>query len=301
MDLTRSNFSIKSIFEEMLNVYQVEIKHRNLNDIQLTFELPDGDFIVFSDPYRLKQVLSNLLSNAVKHTSSGKIVFSCKKSGKQLMFAVADTGTGIPEEDQSKIFERFIKFNYLNKNSEGTGIGLSIVEKLVHLLNGTIWLKSKWGEGSTFFFTIPFDKATTTHIPLEKKIPISPVSLDFAQKSILIVEDDEINALLLKEIIKQHFKAYDHVTNGEQALVFLKNNPLVDIVLLDMNMPIMNGYEAAKAIKQAFPSIAIIAQTANAVLGDREKALAAGCDEYIAKPIDPTELLALINAIKSNN
>lgn len=301
MALTRSNFSIKSIFEEMLNVYQVEIKHRNLLDIQLTFELPDGDFIVFSDPYRLKQVLSNLLSNAVKHTNSGKIVFSCKKSGKQLLFAVADTGTGIPEEDQSKIFERFIKFNYLNKNSEGTGIGLSIVEKLVHLLNGTIWLKSKWGEGSTFFFTIPFDKATTTHIRLEKKIPISPVSLDFAQKSILIVEDDEINALLLKEIIKQHFKTYDHVTNGEQALVFLKNNPLVDIVLLDMNMPIMNGYEAAKAIKQAFPNIAIIAQTANAVLGDREKALAAGCDEYIAKPIDPTELLALINAIKSNN
>jgi len=301
MDLTRSNFSIKSIFEEMLNVYQVEINHRNLHDIQLTFELPDGDFIIFSDPYRLKQILSNLLSNAVKHTSSGKIVFSCKKSGKQLLFAVADSGTGIPDEDQNKIFDRFIKFNYLNKNSEGTGIGLSIVEKLVHLLNGTIWLKSIWGEGSTFFFTIPFDKTTVTHVPIEKKITNPNSNENFVQKSILIVEDDEINALLLKEIIKQHFKAYDHVTNGEQALVFLKNNPLVDIVLLDMNMPIMNGYEAAKAIKKAFPTIKIIAQTANAVLGDREKAIDAGCDEYIAKPIDPTQLLTLINSIKSNN
>jgi CheY-like chemotaxis protein len=285
----------------MLNVYQVEIKHRNLHDIELTFELPDGDFIIFSDPYRLKQILSNLLSNAVKHTSSGKIVFSCKKSGKQLIFSVIDSGTGIPEEDQNKIFDRFIKFNYLNKNSEGTGIGLSIVEKLVHLLNGTIWVKSKWGEGSTFFFTIPFDKATTTHIPIEKKISIPLVSEEFSQKSILIVEDDEINALLLKEIVKQHFIAYDHVSNGEQALAFLKVNPTVDIVLLDMNMPIMNGYEAARAIKQAFPSITIIAQTANAVLGDREKALEAGCDEYIAKPIDPTQLLALINSIKTNN
>lgn len=297
MDLTRSNFSIKSIFEEMLNVYQVEIKQRNLHEIDLTFELPDGDFIIFSDPYRLKQVLSNLLSNAVKHTSSGNIVFSCKKSGKQLIFAVADSGTGIPEEDQNKIFERFIKFNYLNKNSEGTGIGLSIVEKLVHLLNGTIWLKSKWGEGSTFFFTIPFDKATSTQIPLTKKISTQTISDNNTQKSILIVEDDEINALLLKEIIKQHFTSYEHVTNGEQALAFLKVNPCIDIVLLDMNMPVMNGYMAAKAIKQAFPTITIIAQTANAVLGDREKAIDAGCDEYIAKPIDPTQLLALLNLI----
>ena len=301
MDLTRSNFSIKSIFEEMLNVYQVEIKHRNLHDIQLTFELPDGDFIIFSDPYRLKQILSNLLSNAVKHTSSGKIIFSCKKSGKQLLFAVADSGTGIPEEDQNKIFDRFIKFNYLNKNSEGTGIGLSIVEKLVHLLNGTIWLKSIWGKGSTFFFTIPLDKATTTHVPIDKKITNPNSNENFVQKSILIVEDDEINALLLKEIVKQHFIAFEHVTNGEQALAFLQNNPQTEIVLLDMNMPIMNGYDAAKAIKKAFPTIKIIAQTANAVLGDREKAIDAGCDEYIAKPIDPTQLLALINTIKSNN
>jgi signal transduction histidine kinase/CheY-like chemotaxis protein len=301
MALTRSNFSIKAIFEEMLNVYQVEIKQRKLQDIQLVFDLPDGDFIIYSDPYRLKQILSNLLGNAVKHTSSGKIEFSCKKDGKQLIFAVADSGTGIPDEDQNKIFERFIKFNYLNKNNEGTGIGLSIVEKLVHLLNGTIWVKSKWGEGSTFFFTIPFDKATTTHFPIEKKISTPQISEHFTQKSILIVEDDEINAQLLKEIIKKHFANYEHVTNGEQALTFLKVNPTIDIVLLDMNMPIMNGYEAAKAIKRAFPTITIIAQTANAVLGDREKALEAGCDEYIAKPIDQNQLLALINSITSNN
>lgn len=294
MDLTRSNFSIKSIFEEMLNVYQVEIKQRNSHEIDLTFELPDGDFIIFSDPYRLKQVLSNLLSNAVKHTSSGNIVFSCKKSGKQLIFAVADSGTGIPEEDQNKIFERFIKFNYLNKNSEGTGIGLSIVEKLVHLLNGAIWLKSTWGKGSTFFFTLPFDKATSTHIPpIEEKTIITTTKIN-DYKSILIVEDDEINALLLKEIIKHHFTNFEQVSNGEQALAFLRINPAIDVVLLDMNMPIMNGYDAAKAIKKEFPTIKIIAQTANAVLGDREKALEAGCDEYIAKPIDPTLLLALI-------
>ena len=143
--------------------------------------------------------------------------------------------------------------------------------------------------------------AVKFNIPIEKKISSPLVSEKFSQKSILIVEDDEINALLLKEIVKQHFIAYDHVSNGEQALAFLKVNPTVDIVLLDMNMPIMNGYEAARAIKQAFPSITIIAQTANAVLGDREKALEAGCDEYIAKPIDPTQLLALINSIKTNN
>jgi signal transduction histidine kinase len=294
MDLTRSDFSIKTIFEEMLNVYQVELKQRNLHDVQLQFEIPDGDFIIFSDPYRLKQILSNLLSNAVKHTSNGKIIFSCKKSGKQLIFAVKDSGTGIPDEDQDKIFERFTKFNYLNKNSEGTGIGLSIVEKLVHLLNGEIWLKSTWGKGSAFFFTLPFDKATSTHIPpIEEKTITSTAKIN-DNKSILIVEDDEINALLLKEIIKHHFTNFEQVSNGEQALAFLRINPAIDVVLLDMNMPIMNGYDAAKAIKKEFPTIKIIAQTANAVLGDREKALEAGCDEYIAKPIDPTQLLAYI-------
>lgn len=298
MDMSLSNFSIKSIFEEMLNVYQIALKNRSLETVNLSFELPDGDYIIYSDPYRLKQILSNLISNAVKHTSEGAIVFSCKKSGKQLVFSVSDTGTGIPDADQDKIFDRFIKFNYLNKNSEGTGIGLSIVEKLVKILKGEIWLNSKWGEGSTFCFTIPYDKATTTNIPLEKvksDIQNAPI---ISQKSILIVEDDEINALLLKEIIKQHYKTFEHVTNGQQALAYLNNNPRTDIVLLDMNMPIMNGYEAAKAIKEVYPSIVIIAQTANAVLGDREKALAAGCDEYIAKPIDAAQLLSLINSIK---
>ena len=141
---------------------------------------------------------------------------------------------------------------------------------------------------------MPFDKATSTHIPpIEEKTITSTTKIN-DDKSILIVEDDEINALLLKEIIKHHFTNFEQVSNGEQALAFLRINPAIDVVLLDMNMPIMNGYDAAKAIKKEFPTIKIIAQTANAVLGDREKALVAGCDEYIAKPIDPTQLLALI-------
>lgn len=299
MDISLSNFSIKTIFEEMLNIYNIAVKKRDIVALKLSYDLPDGDYIIYSDPYRLKQILSNLISNAVKHTSEGSIIFSCKKVGKKLVFSVADTGTGIPVEDQQKIFDRFTKFNYLNKNSEGTGIGLSIVEKLVKILKGEIWLNSKWGTGSTFFFSIPYDKATTTLVPIIKENHHHQMSEKFSKKSILIVEDDEINALLLKEIIKQHFYSFEHVINGEQALAFLKNNPTIDIVLLDMNMPIMNGYDTATAIKNAFPNITIIAQTANAVLGDREKAIEAGCDEYIAKPIDPKQLLTLIDAIQS--
>lgn len=300
MDLTRSNFSIKTIFEEMLNVYTIELKQRNQQHVDLAFELPGGDFIIHSDPYRLKQILSNLLSNAVKHTSQGQIVFACVKIDKRLIFSVSDSGTGIPTEDQNKIFERFTKFNYLNKNSEGTGIGLSIVEKLVKILNGEIWLKSKWGEGSTFFFSLPYDKTTSTHVPILKEKIVQTNTKTITQKSILIVEDDEINALLLKEIIKQHFTTFDHVINGEQALDFIRKNNGVDTVLLDMNMPIMNGYEAAKAIKNEFPAVTIIAQTANAVLGDREKALAAGCDDYISKPIDPIQLIHLIQSTQAS-
>ncbi|MFA9211634.1 MAG: sensor histidine kinase [Moraxellaceae bacterium] len=142
MALSLSTFSIKAIFEEMMNIYSIELAHRNKAHVKLSYELPTGDFHVYSDPYRLKQILSNLLNNAVKHTNTGEIIVSCHLKKNDLHFSVSDTGTGIPLEDQEKIFDRFTKFNYLNNNSEGTGIGLSIVEKLIGLLSGEIWLKS---------------------------------------------------------------------------------------------------------------------------------------------------------------
>jgi signal transduction histidine kinase len=152
MQLSYSNFNIKELFDEIKDIYLLDLLRSEKSDILFDYDLPDGDIIIYSDIIRLKQILFNLLNNAIKFTSTGSIVFSCERKRGDLLFYVSDTGTGIPAEDQKKIFERFSKFDYEGKNSGGSGIGLSIVEKIVTMLNGRIWLKSEVGKGTTVFF-----------------------------------------------------------------------------------------------------------------------------------------------------
>lgn len=295
MSLSLSTFSIKAVFEEMMNIYSIELVQRNKSQVKLSYELPTGDFYVFSDPYRLKQILSNLLNNAVKHTNAGEIIATCQLKKNELHFSVSDTGTGIPIEDQEKIFDRFTKFNYLNNNSEGTGIGLSIVEKLVGLLSGEIWLKSAWEKGSVFYFKIPYTKAKNQITAVQDiQHPIEKVTT-VKENALLIVEDDEINTLLLREMLKAHFKNYVHVKNGKEAIDWLQSGNNCELILMDMNMPVLNGYDATRLIKEEFPNIKIIAQTANAVMGDKQKSIDAGCDEYLSKPIDQSVLIQTIH------
>jgi len=155
MIMRYSTFSVREIFVELKEIYSNELEKKKRTHVLLSFELPDGDLKLNSDPFRIKQVLSNLLTNATKFTVSGSITFGCQQQNGELVFSVTDTGTGIPEDDQKKIFERFIKFDYNSLNSEGSGIGLSIVERIVTMLYGRVWLKSVFGEGSSFYFSIP--------------------------------------------------------------------------------------------------------------------------------------------------
>jgi signal transduction histidine kinase len=150
------DLSIGEMILELEEFYRLELEKRNKQDIELDFRVPSPDITVHSDALRLKQVLSNLLDNAVKFTSRGKISLDCAIEGREVVFKVSDTGTGIPEEDQVKIFDRFVKFDYNGSNAEGSGIGLSIVDKIVRLLNGRIRLTSIYGEGSSFFISIPY-------------------------------------------------------------------------------------------------------------------------------------------------
>lgn len=155
LGLRYSIFMVSEIFAELKDTYMNELIRRNRKDVQLNYELPNGDIKIYSDPNRIKQVLSNLLTNASKFTINGHIIFRCQIINDEIVFSVSDTGTGIPEVDQKKIFERFTKFNYNSLNSEGTGIGLSIVERIVTILNGRIWFDSVYGKGSNFLFSIP--------------------------------------------------------------------------------------------------------------------------------------------------
>jgi CheY-like chemotaxis protein len=179
-------------------------------------------------------------------------------------------------------------------NTEGSGIGLSIAEKLVSLLNGRIWFDSIFGKGSNFFFSIPSvaPKNQSSSQKRTQKMNLSPAAE--IMRSILVVEDDKTSYMLIKEFLRPLNIEIHHVTDGADAINFIKTNPGILLILMDIKLPFMDGYEATKAIKQINPKIHIIAQTAYAMLGDREKALSAGCDNYITKPLDLKKLQDLV-------
>jgi signal transduction histidine kinase len=180
MEIKYSDFSIRELFIELRDTYKLELNKRGKPGVKLDYVLPSGDLIIHSDALRVKQVLSNLLDNAVKFTFRGEILLTCVKEGKELVFKVSDTGAGIPEENQKSIFDRFTKFDYNGNNAEGSGIGLSIVDKIITLLKGRIWLESIFGKGSSFYFSLPCDSSVTCSLPADSPVPDSQSSTEAA-------------------------------------------------------------------------------------------------------------------------
>lgn len=288
------NFSLRELFIELKDTFSILILKRSKKDLQISFEIQGGDIYLHTDPDRLKQVLSNLIDNAIKFTYSGIISFSCKKKAGSLLFKVSDTGIGIPEKDLKEIFSRFTKFDYQGLNPGGTGIGLSIAERIVISLNGTIWAESTVGTGSTFYFDVPYKPVTEKIVASESRIIMETRPKGIELKSVLIVEDDRSSFLLLKEIMKSFNVDVHHVGNGRDAIDFVNINPQIDLILMDLKLPELNGYEATRRIKRICPNIPIIAQTAYAMTGDQEKAMSSGCEEYITKPFDLDKIKKLI-------
>jgi signal transduction histidine kinase len=296
LEIRKSDFSIKDLFIELKDVYSIDLIKREKDDVKVNYLLQDGEILLQTDLFRLKQILTNLLNNAIKFTTHGTITMSCEKKGRELIFSVSDTGTGIPEEDQKKIFEHFTKFDYHGLNNEGTGIGLSIVYKLVSLLNGRIWLKSVFGEGSCFYFSIPHNAPpSSSSTSYKKSDKIYQPQTQETAKAILVVEDDMTSFMLIKEFLKPLNLEVHHVTDGTNAINFMKINPDISLILMDIKLPFMDGYEVTKAIKKTNPRVSIIAQTAYSMLGDKEKALSAGCDDYISKPLDSKRLQEIVS------
>jgi signal transduction histidine kinase/CheY-like chemotaxis protein len=300
LHLNYSNFSIQELFFEMNQIFSFELRKRQKTNVKLDYNLPDGDYIIHSDPYRLKQVISNLLSNAVKFTSRGTIDLSCQKKHGELIFSISDTGTGIPDDDQKRVFERFTSFNYQGMNTEGTGIGLSVVSKIVEVLHGRIWLKSRVGEGTCFYFTIPYVTSKTVSIPINEAQMIDESNISEGRKRVLVVEDDKTSFLLLKEILKKMNLEVHHEIDGKAAIEFILTNPEPHLILMDIKLPFVDGNKALAEIKKIYPNVPIIAQTAYALLGDKEKAISIGFDDYITKPLDPHKLKELVKTHLSN-
>ena len=270
-----------------------EIKHqKEATDIELFLENNTNcNKAVLTDPFRLRQILMNLIGNALKFTDKGNISFGIEsKDDKYITFYVTDTGIGIAPEQIPYVFDRFRKIdNEKNRLFRGAGLGLAITKKLVELLGGEITLESSLGLGSTFRFTIPNKTSNSEEIiNLKKTQPI----VDTTKKLNILVAEDESNKYkyIYQLLVKYNVKS-SWARNGQEA-INLCNIENFDIILMDIKMPIIDGFKATKIIKTSFPNIRIIAQTAYAGKNELEKVIEAGCDDYIIKPINPNKLIS---------
>ncbi len=290
--ITEKQFSLNSFITDMFSFFLPVAKQKNI-DFNYFIALEEIESYVTSDEFKLNQIISNLINNAIKFTESGTIDFGYKIiDDKYIQFFVKDTGIGIDPEYHSRIFERFSQVDSsITRGYEGAGLGLPICKGLAEKLGGTIWLESEKDKGSTFFVEIPFRPIRQT-ISTEKSNVDSTVNK--TQKTILISEDDYISYKYLKRVLKDFNVVLLHAENGKQAVDFIRNNPEIDIVLMDIRMPVMDGFEATKQIKELRHDLPIIAQTAYAFQTEREKILNAGCDEYLSKPIEKEKLINIL-------
>jgi len=263
----------------------------------LTIEFPSEnaeDLVIKSDRNRLKQVLINLMSNACKYTEKGYVKIGYEVQTSDIVFYVKDTGIGLEENQKQFIFERFMQVITDDKpRHEGSGLGLAISKAFVKLFGGEIWVESEPGIGSIFSFNLPIQKANNSGYDSQSKNN-SNMDYNWKDKVILVAEDVSTNFLLVKKSLKKTEVNLIWAKNGQEAVDEFTNNKKIDLVLMDIRMPIMNGLEATRQIKEMNPTMPIIAQTAYAMDGDREKSLDAGCDAYISKPINLKEFISLI-------
>ena len=269
--------------------------------IQLLLEttLSTKEAIIKTDTEKFFSILSNLVKNAIKYSKKGIIKFGCVVKGQNLEFYVQDKGIGIPKNRQSVIFERFIQADIEDKMArQGAGLGLSISKAYVEMLGGKIWVESDTSIGSTFYFTLP--KNVKCNDQNNIRSIVKPKSDDYQNRSnvpklkILIAEDDGASELLISIIIKEFSEEIIKARTGLEVIEACRKNPEIDLILMDIQMPGINGYEATRQIRQFDEDVVIIAQTAFALYGDREKAIEAGCNDYITKPINKNKFLSLI-------
>ena len=283
------------LFEELTTQcieYQQRLGKQHIN-FNLQVHCDSSDTVIVTDKGKLKQIFINLLTNALKFTDNGKIEGGCKFDNNNLLFYVTDTGIGIPADKQKNVFERFVQLNQdTNQVIGGTGLGLSIIKGLVSLLGGEIFLESEPGKGSTFSFTFPYEIAD--HLLYEPLATKKDEKYHFFNRTILIVEDDTYSAEYLKEILLETGINILFAKTGSEAIQKAENQ-LPDLVLMDIRLPDMDGYEATRQIRQHNPMLKIIAQTAFVSQNDKQNALNSGFNDYICKPIDEDELLTIIS------
>ncbi len=290
MEVSLAESDINELLDYTISFFKPEVEAKGMR-LLLTEVLPKERAMVVTDREKVLAILTNLVKNAIKYSNEGTIEFGCNKKGSKLEFFVKDTGIGIPKDRQQAIFDRFVQADIEDKEArQGAGLGLAISKSYVEMLGGEIWVESKEGKGSTFYFTIPRD----VKIEGRKKggINASVESKDPQTKKlkILIVEDDEMSSMLLEKFLEPFAKDILQVFTGEDAVDICRQHPDIDLILMDIKLPGIDGAEATKQIREFNKDVVIVAQTAKALSGDRQSMLDTGCNDYMTKPINKEDL-----------
>lgn len=292
VDVKETN--INEQLEYIYNFFHSEVESKGM---QLVYNnrLQTKETMIQTDNEKVYSILTNLIKNAIKYTNEGSVEFGCEIKGEALECYVKDSGIGIPKERQDAIFERFIQADISDKMArQGAGLGLSISKAYVEMLGGKIWLESQEGKGTTFYFTLPYKVASPMVEPAEKLVTEEEILPQIRSLKMLIAEDDEVSQKLIEKGLKVFCREILKASNGAEAVEVCRANPDIDLVMMDIQMPVMNGLEAIKLIREFNKNVVIIAQTAYALSGDKEIAMEAGSNDYISKPIMKIRLHELV-------
>nr|WP_315253508.1 CHASE domain-containing protein [uncultured Flavobacterium sp.] len=294
MNVVFSATNIDELLQYIQTFFKPETQDKGVL-LLLKSHLAEDETIIRTDREKLYAILINLVKNAIKYTFKGIIEFGYEKKDNYIEFFVKDTGIGISKDRHSAIFERFIQADFNDKMArQGAGLGLSIAKAYVELLGGKIWVESELGKGSIFYFTIPCKIKVEENNSIQINMLPNQEDCHVEKLKILIAEDDKISRILILKVLDSFSKEILIAKTGLEAVQIYRKNPDIDLVLIDMQMPQMNGYEATKKIRKLNKEVIILAQTAFALEGDKEKTIEAGCNGYISKPIKKEELSRLI-------
>jgi CheY-like chemotaxis protein/nitrogen-specific signal transduction histidine kinase len=297
-DLVETAVDVNLLLLEHYNFFKREAEQKGIK-IEIISMLPENGQVIKTDYKKLSSVLTNLIKNALKFTKKGGITIGTEIKEGFIEFSISDTGKGIPKEKIKSIFDRFIQVdNSIARDHEGSGLGLSISKAYVEMLGGQISVTSKPEIGSTFVFTIPYSHIQV-QLPVKMTEKNSSESLE--NKTILIAEDDEISYIYLSRMLALYKLNIIRAYNGQDAIELLEANPDVCIIIMDIKMPIMDGYQATRIIREKGINIPILALTAFAFSDDKEKALAAGCNDYLSKPVKKEKLIDMIKYYNQYN
>jgi CheY-like chemotaxis protein/nitrogen-specific signal transduction histidine kinase len=298
----KSDYFVDAILAEIYESY-VEYLRTTEHSKNIEFRYKSSDqlkkVVIYTDIDKLKQILRNLLNNAIKYTDFGLIEFGAEvKNNGRLAFVefyVRDTGIGIPNDKLDVIFESFRQLDVTNKRLYGgTGLGLAITKKIVEILGGEIWVSSTPGQSSTFYFKLPYNPLQVEGISIVKRIEVANLKKnDWNQKHILIVEDDDHSFMFYQSVLNKTNIKITRATDGNVAIALVIKEKF-DLILMDIRIPNMDGYRTTEKILAINPNAKIIAQTAFALAGEKQRCLDAGCVDYIAKPIRIPEFLNVI-------